>query len=90
MLDPLVVNQMFDRHRRRVDAYDTLTPRERDVLALMAEGRSNVAVAAALHVTEGAVEKHTQRIFAKLGLHADAGSHRRVQAVLGWLRASTA
>ncbi len=87
VLDPQVVTQMFHRSRR-VDAYDSLTPRERDVLTLMAEGRSNAAVAAALFVTEGAVEKHTQRIFAKLGLHADPGNHRRVQAVLGWLRAS--
>lgn len=88
VLDPQVVTQMLSRSSARARGavgYDALTPRERDVLALMAQGRSNAAVAAELHVTEGAVEKHTQRIFAKLDLHADAGHHRRVRAVLGWL-----
>lgn len=87
VLDPQVVSQMLSRSGRGATGYDTLTPRERDVLALMAEGRSNASIAAALHVTEGAVEKHTQRIFAKLDLHADSGHHRRVRAVLGWLGA---
>lgn len=86
VLDPQVVRQWMGR---RADPISHLTPREREVLALMAEGRSNQAVARALHVTEGAVEKHTQRIFAKLGLHADEGGHRRVRAVLGWLRSAT-
>ncbi len=56
----------------------------------MAQGHSNSAVAAALHVTEGGVEKHTQRIFAKLGLHADDRAHRRVHAVLNYLRSGVA
>ena len=67
MLDPQVVAQLMGRRR---DPLAGLTPREREVLALMAEGRSNAAIAEALVVTEGAVEKHTQRIFAKLGLLA--------------------
>ena len=65
----------------------TLTPREREVLSLMAQGLSNSAIAASLHVTEGGVEKHTQRIFAKLDLHPDDDrAHRRVNAVLNFLR----
>jgi DNA-binding NarL/FixJ family response regulator len=64
----------------------TLTPRERDVLALMAEGRTNTAVARALVVTEGAVEKHVRDIFGKLGLPASQSDHRRVLAVLTYLR----
>ena len=64
-----------------------LTPREREVLGLMAEGRSNAAVAEALSVSLAAVEKHTQRIFAKLGLSPDDDTqHRRVSAVLAFLR----
>ncbi len=85
VLDPLVVRQLMGRHR---DPLAALTPREREVLALMAEGRSNAAVAEALSVTLGAVEKHTQRIFAKLGLPPDDDqSHRRVLAVVRFLRA---
>lgn len=83
VLDPLVVKQLM---RRRRDPIETLTPREREVLALMAEGHSNAKVAETLVVTEGAVEKHTQRIFAKLGLSADGGAHRRVTAVVSYLR----
>lgn len=87
-LDPLVVRQLLNRRR---DPLTALTPREREVLALMAEGRSNAAVAEALTVTLGAVEKHTQRIFAKLGLSPDDDqSHRRVLAVVGFLRAGQA
>lgn len=87
-LDPLVVRQLIDRRR---DPLTALTPREREVLTLMAEGRSNAAVAEALTVTLGAVEKHTQRIFAKLGLSPDDDqSHRRVLAVVGFLRAGQA
>ncbi|KRA31291.1 MULTISPECIES: response regulator [unclassified Nocardioides] len=87
-LDPLVVRQLLDR---RGDPLTALTPREREVLTLMAEGRSNAAVAEALTVTLGAVEKHTQRIFAKLGLSPDDDqSHRRVLAVVGFLRAGQA
>ncbi|MFW6773613.1 response regulator [Nocardioides sp. CPCC 205120] len=83
VLDPLVVAQLM---RRRRDPLAALTPREREVLAAMAEGLSNAAVAERLGVSEGGVEKHTQRIFAKLGLHADDGQHRRVKAVLAFLR----
>ena len=84
-LDPLVVRQLMGRHR---DPLADLTPREREVLSLMAEGRSNAAIAAALTVTPAAVEKHTQRIFAKLGLPpGDDTSHRRVQAVVRYLQA---
>ncbi|MBA2954434.1 response regulator [Nocardioides sp. MAH-18] len=83
-LDPLVVRQLMGRHR---DPLADLTPREREVLALMAEGRSNAAIAEALSVTLGGVEKHTQRIFAKLGLAPDDDTaHRRVRAVLTYLR----
>lgn len=82
-LDPLVVRQLMGRHR---DPLADLTPREREVLALMAEGRSNAAIAEALSVTLGGVEKHTQRIFAKLGLAPDDTAHRRVTAVLTYLR----
>jgi DNA-binding NarL/FixJ family response regulator len=63
----------------------TLTPRENDVLALMAEGRSNAAIAAALHLSEGAVSKYTTTIFAKLGIHAADDTNRRVLAVLAYL-----
>lgn len=84
VLDPQVVGQLL---RRRVDPLEQLTPREREVLSAMAEGLSNAAVAARLHVTEGGVEKHSQRIFAKLGLQGDDGHHRRVKAVLAFLRA---
>ena len=84
-LDPLVVRQLMER---RGDPVHALTPREREVMTLMAEGRSNVAVAEAMTVSLGAVEKHTQRIFAKLGLPPDDDqSHRRVLAVLRFLRA---
>jgi DNA-binding NarL/FixJ family response regulator len=84
VLDPLVVRQLMGRNR---DPLVDLTPREREVLALMAEGRSNAAIAESLSVTLAGVEKHTQRIFAKLGLLPDdADSHRRVAAVLAYLR----
>ena len=84
VLDPDVVAQVMQRGRRD-DPIEALTPREREVLALMAEGCTNAAIAARLVVTEGAVEKHTQRIFAKLGLLPDAAVHRRVKAVLALL-----
>ena len=84
VLDPDVVAQVMQRGRRD-DPIESLTPREREVLALMAEGCTNAAIAARLVVTEGAVEKHTQRIFAKLGLLPDAAVHRRVKAVLALL-----
>lgn len=83
-LDPQVVRQLMGRRR---DPMQTLTPREREVLAAMAQGLTNSAIAATLHVTEGAVEKHTQRIFAKLDLSPeDDRAHRRVHAVLRFLR----
>lgn len=84
-LDPLVVRQLMNR---RADPIARLTPREREVMTLMAEGRSNASIADALVVTLGAVEKHTQRIFAKLGLAPDDDSaHRRVLAVVRFLAA---
>jgi DNA-binding NarL/FixJ family response regulator len=86
VFDPQVVAQLMVR-RRRGDPLASLTPREREVLGLMAEGRSNPAISRLLVVTEGAVEKHIRGIFTKLGLHADDGDqHRRVQAVLAYLR----
>lgn len=86
VLDPEVVSQAM-RHRRQDDLIGTLTPRERQVLELMAQGHTNVAIAERMVVTEGAVEKHTQRIFAKLGLLPDSTVHRRVRAVLAFLTA---
>ena len=85
VLDPEVVAQLFAR-RRRGDPLGTLTAREREVLGLMAEGRSNTAIARHLVVTEGAVEKHVGNIFAKLGLPPDDEQHRRVLAVLAYLK----
>jgi DNA-binding NarL/FixJ family response regulator len=83
-LDPEVVSQMLGR-RRREDPLAELTPREREVLGLMAEGRSNAGIADALVVTERAVEKHVTGIFAKLELSAGGEDHRRVLAVLRFL-----
>ena len=85
VLDPEVVSQLLGR-RRAHDPLDRLTPRERQVLALMAEGRSNNAVARELVVTERAIEKHVTRIFSKLGLTAAEDGHRRVLAVLQYLK----
>lgn len=84
VLDPQVVTQML-RHRRAGSPLDELSPREREVLALMAEGRSNHAIAAELVITERAVEKHVTSIFGKLRLPATADDHRRVLAVLTYL-----
>jgi DNA-binding NarL/FixJ family response regulator len=84
-LDPEIVGRILGR-RRTESPLDQLTPRERDVLALMAEGLTNKGIAEALCVTEAAVEKHVTRIFTKLGLGHDAFEHRRVQAVLAYLR----
>jgi DNA-binding NarL/FixJ family response regulator len=83
-LDPEVVAQLFGRHQRD-EAMETLTPREREVLALMAEGRSNRAIAESLVISAGAVEKHITNVFAKLGLEQDDAAHRRVLAVLRYL-----
>lgn len=84
VLDPEVVSQLVTR-RRRDDRLADLTERERAVLALMAEGRSNAAIAERLVIGEGTVEKHTGNIFTKLGLHEGANHHRRVLAVLAYL-----
>ena len=86
VLDPEVVAQIVVRSRAR-DVLASLTPRESEVLALMAQGRSNTAVAAALVVSEGAVEKHVSSIFAKLGLQPAESENRRVLAVLAFLEA---
>src|SRR5215218_3852116 len=85
VLDPEVVGQLLAR-RRRDDDLSSLTPREREVLALVAEGRTNHAIASTLFVTEGAVEKHVKSIFGKLGLAQSEADHRRVLAVLAYLR----
>jgi DNA-binding NarL/FixJ family response regulator len=83
-LDPEVVSQLLSR-ARKPDPLARLTPRESEVLALMAEGRSNTAIATALVVSEGAVEKHVSSIFSKLDLAPASHDHRRVLAVLRWL-----
>nr|WP_223244119.1 response regulator transcription factor [Streptomyces sp. CBMA156] len=84
VMDPQVISRLLARN-----AYDQplalLTPRERDVLAMMAEGRSNAAIAQRLHFSEGAVSKHTSSIFAKLNLGASDDDNRRVLAVLAYL-----
>jgi DNA-binding NarL/FixJ family response regulator len=82
VMDPEVVNQLIARR-----PLGSLTPREREVLALMAEGRSNAAIAELLSVSESAVEKHVRSIFGKLRLPASESDHRRVLAVLAYLRA---
>ena len=84
-LDPAIVSQLVGR-RRGTDPIDSLTPREREVLELMAEGRSNAGIASRLVVTERAVEKHVTSIFGKLRLSATSEDHRRVLAVLTFLR----
>jgi DNA-binding NarL/FixJ family response regulator len=85
VLDPDVVSQLLVR-RRRDDPLRNLTPREREVLSLMAEGRSNNAIARRMVVTDGAVEKHVRNIFTKLSLYQDDEQHRRVRAVLAYLQ----
>ena len=84
-LDPSVVSLLVGR-RRADDPLQRLTPREREVLELMAEGRSNQAICERLTITQRAVEKHVTSIFSKLRLPAAAGDHRRVLAVLAFLR----
>ena len=83
-IDPEVVRQILTRSRRAREL-ERLTPREREVLAAMAEGSSNRGIAEALVISEGAVEKHISSIFAKLDLDPEGGSHRRVLAVLTYL-----
>ena len=85
-LDPTVVSQLVGR-RRKDDPLADLSPREREVLELMAEGRSNQAIGERLFITQRAVEKHVTSIFGKLRLPAAAADHRRVLAVLTFLRA---
>ena len=86
-LDPEVVGRLVDRVPRGGDPLETLTQREQEVVALMAEGRSNGAIAGRLVVTERAVQKHVTGIFTKLGLDPAPNDHRRVLAVLAFLRA---
>jgi DNA-binding NarL/FixJ family response regulator len=88
VLDRQVVTQLLAPRQGSTDALSSLTAREREVLELMAEGRSNAAIADSLVVTPGAVEKHITNIFAKLELPACDESHRRVLAVLAYLRAA--
>jgi DNA-binding NarL/FixJ family response regulator len=83
-IDPEVVSQLLSR-RRRTDVLDELTPREREVLGLMAEGHTNTAIAERLVVSSGAVEKHVRNVFMKLGLPPTEQQHRRVLAVLTYL-----
>ncbi len=86
VIDPTIVSRLFGR-RRRADALAELTEREREVLALIAEGMSNRAIAARIFVTERTVEAHVTQIFQKLQLPQSADQHRRVLAVLVFLRA---
>ena len=83
VLDPEVVAQLIGR---RQNPLESLTPREREVLTLMAEGRTNAAIAATLVIGTGAVEKNVTAIFQKLGLEDSGSDHRRVLAVLTWLQ----
>lgn len=83
VLDPQVVRQLLERRR---DPLAALTPREREVIALMAEGRTNAGIAESLVIGVGAVEKHATSIFSKLSLDGSGSAHRRVLAVLAWLQ----
>ena len=85
VIDPDVVARLMHHHYRR-SPLERLTPREREVLELMAQGYRNGAIAARLHVTETAVNKHVRNIFSRLDLHPDDAGHRRVLAVLAYLR----
>jgi DNA-binding NarL/FixJ family response regulator len=86
VLDPEVVSQIMARSRQR-DPLATLTPREKEVLSLIAEGRSNAAIAQALSIGSGSVEKYVNLVFVKLGLEQDESDNRRVLAALKYLRA---
>ena len=87
VVDPTIVSRLLGR-RRSVDPLESLTSREREVLALVAEGLANRAIASRLFIGERTVETHVTRIFEKLGLPEDTDSHRRVLAVLAFLRTS--
>jgi serine/threonine-protein kinase PknK len=86
VLDPKLVVELLGR-ARRADPLDVLTPREREVVGLMAEGQSNTGIAQTLWITQGAVEKHIKHIFSKLGIPATLDTHRRVLAVITFLEA---
>jgi DNA-binding NarL/FixJ family response regulator len=86
-VDPMVVSQLLGR-RRSTDLIDDLTPREKSVLALMAEGRSNDAIASSLKISPKTLEAHIANIYSKLGLEPVGSDHRRVLAVLDYLRSS--
>ena len=87
VLDPEVVAAMVDRHRADDDPVGRLTDRQRDVLELMAQGRSNAKIAAQLNVSEKAIVRHTSNIYDELGLGSSADDHRRVLAVVRYLSA---
>jgi DNA-binding NarL/FixJ family response regulator len=89
VIDPTIVSRLVGRQRRK-DPLSGLTDREREVLGLVAEGLSNLAIANRLFVTERTIEAHTKQVFEKLGLEADPGSNRRVLAVLAFLRSPVA
>jgi DNA-binding NarL/FixJ family response regulator len=84
VFDPRLVAELLAA-RRRTDPLDALTPREREVLALMAQGQSNAGIAKTLWITPGAVEKHVKHIFAKLGIPVTSDTHRRVLAAITFL-----
>lgn len=86
VIDPALVQELVTL-RKKNDPLDALTPREREVLSLMAEGRSNSGIAGALWISEGAVEKHVRSVLAKLNLPESTADHRRVLAVLIYLEA---
>jgi DNA-binding NarL/FixJ family response regulator len=86
VLDPAIVSLLVGRPRQGHDALEELSEREREVLALMAEGRTNQAIAERLVITGRTVEKHVKGIFAKLGLAESPEDHRRVLAVLAYLK----
>ncbi len=89
MIDPTIVSHLVGR-RRRADPLAELTPRERAVLGLVAEGRMNRGIAAELYITERTVEAHIKQVFMKLGLRDDIGGHRRVLAANTTSRTRTA
>jgi serine/threonine-protein kinase PknK len=88
VIDPALVEELMTQ-RRRHDPLEALTPREREVLALMAEGRSNIGIAHQLWITESAVEKHVKSVLSKLKLPAGPDDHRRVLAVVAFLNAGS-